>query len=377
MDLLVDAPLCLICLEEKPTVGLLCCGAQSHLCCLGKWIKHGGSTCPQCRYNFIDNSEPVFSGDHIANRQAEESLIAALSFQQPNFTDDMGFITSTLSSFSQFVLGESDQPGRGYGGRRRPRGRVAPVAEYGARVTHPDSIPAADAMRALQMHQGHVVPVLRTPPSSRPASLHRPIAARALPLASVRSPIIDSEVSHNDSTFLPISPDSYLNSSTQEQIPFLCPDRTLEANHAGSHTDSGANDEFYYSPTYNDGLYGHGDTDHGTVETTRASDYIRDVPVSVSHPTAAIPPVATSPSVRDAMVQDGYRSYWRYLCQDCIFVTGLFITIAAFLSVSTFVHDILYHSQEILDNFAALLEQLERYHDDRPGIHRSNNWSDL
>jgi len=41
---------CLICLDDGPNIGTLCCGAAVHLNCLANWLSNGSAlTCVQCR----------------------------------------------------------------------------------------------------------------------------------------------------------------------------------------------------------------------------------------------------------------------------------------------------------------------------------------
>jgi len=301
---------------------------------------------------------------------AEDSLIAALSFQRPNFAEDFGFISSSLSSLSHYVLGERrvemslDRAGDGL---RHARGRVSASGDANA---HPHPLPADEAMHSLQMHQtavsgAHVVPVLRTPPSSRPVSLQRRPVTAMLPHPEISSDTVTSNSStgsseetgfervsaciHNHSgttTYTTtvtdyrqrqvsvtavLSPDSNPNPllPLPAEGPYLCPDRTLERANAtheapfagvDTDTDSDSDGEYYYSPAYNDGFRGSSSGSHVTAQL-RCSG--ADGAIAVGNPLNIVFEYASSPNTRDSMVLSAYSEYHRQLYLDFVFIIGL------------------------------------------------------
>lgn len=477
-------PQCIICLDDSPTVGLLCCGAQSHLCCLGKWLKHGGTTCPQCRYNILDsavNNGPSGTGTNGSGHLHDyDSLAAVLLPQQTRFSDDQGFLSSSFSAFSQYIRGSVVHQGSDGGsadgtggdrmregsGLRHARGRIPSSNETS---THLDSLTANEAMHSLhrqEMHRqrqmqqrelsrGHAVPVpvLRSPPSSRPVSLQRPNPIRGESLhhyqpitggtyeqhesVAATVPVTDNELTSDESAnliaqpllpwylfdrlrdrtttytatvtdvrqrqvsvtamlspgrssrsstlspatavvdtglvhgsaFLPISPEHF-----SEDIPFLCPDRTLQdletnpdpsavigevriecgSGHGSSATDKSGKDsdsdsdlEYYYKPAYSYNSVSHNDNATAGV-TVRETDI------------GAFEPVRTSIN-RDFLLRDEYNLYYRYLWEDMIFVTTLFLAIAAVVFTSDYAHSLLCDTCYFMDYGAAMVEEWGRY----------------
>jgi hypothetical protein len=129
---------CMVCLDEAPTVALLCCGALVHLGCIQRWIGTSNGTCPQCRKNLTQAA-----GERRAAAAASASAPPARAFV------DEDALTQLLTGALMQSLGVNMLP-------PNPRGRSQGPARARSQTRRTASVaaPRGSSPRARSNRRG-------------------------------------------------------------------------------------------------------------------------------------------------------------------------------------------------------------------------------